>query len=229
MKFTYLFIDISSFIIPFISSFHPRLKFYKEWNHLAIGIFTMLLIFIPWDVCFTYYKIWGFNPQYLTGLTWLYLPIEEWLFFLCIPYACIFIYHAFTTLYPSWILSLKNTRLITLLLLVLSAVLCLGNINKWYSFVNYGLAVLILGIAYKYFRHILQRFYPCYLIILIPFFIVNGVLTGSFIKDEVVWYNPNQNLNLHIGTIPIEDVMYNLTMLLIILLVMSYCKKIKKK
>ncbi|GIR49788.1 MAG: hypothetical protein CM15mP58_18850 [Burkholderiaceae bacterium] len=47
-----------------------------------------------------------------------------------------------------------------------------------------------------------------FLVMLIPFFIVNGVLTGSWIVDQVVWYNDTENLGLRISTIPIEDGIY---------------------
>lgn len=48
---------------------------------------------------------------------------------------------------------------------------------------------------------------------LIPFFIVNGLLTGTFISGEVVWYNNAENLGIRIGTVPIEDVFYAFSML----------------
>ena len=49
---------------------------------------------------------------------------------------------------------------------------------------------------------------------LVPFAIVNGVLTGSFIPGEVVWYNDSQNLGIRIATIPIEDFAYAFSMIL---------------
>ena len=49
---------------------------------------------------------------------------------------------------------------------------------------------------------------------MIPFFLVNGILTGSFIQDEIVWYNNTANLGLRIGTIPIEDFFYAMLLLL---------------
>ena len=58
------------------------------------------------------------------------------------------------------------------------------------------------------------RFYFAYGVILIPFFIVNGILTGSFISSEVVWYNDAHNLGLRIGTIPVEDIFYGMLLIL---------------
>ena len=56
---------------------------------------------------------------------------------------------------------------------------------------------------------------------LIPFFIVNGILTGSFIENEVVWYNNTENLNIRLFTIPIEDTIYAFTLILLNLFVVE--------
>jgi len=72
---------------------------------------------------------------------------------------------------------------------------------------------------------LLQRYFPTFMVMLIPFFIVNGILTGSFIENEVVWYNDNENLGIRLGTIPVEDVVYAFTLILTNLYLMSIFKR----
>jgi lycopene cyclase domain-containing protein len=77
---------------------------------------------------------------------------------------------------------------------------------------------------------VLSQFFITFLIILFPFFIVNGILTGSFIENEVVWYNNNENLNIRLFTIPLEDAVYAFNMLYpSILLIEFFKKKFNKK
>jgi lycopene cyclase domain-containing protein len=53
-------------------------------------------------------------------------------------------------------------------------------------------------------------FYLAYFVSLVPFLIVNGILTSL----PVVWYNNAHNLGIRLYTIPIEDTMYSLLLLL---------------
>jgi lycopene cyclase domain-containing protein len=50
---------------------------------------------------------------------------------------------------------------------------------------------------------------------------VNGFLTGSWIHEQVVWYNDAENLGIKIGTVPIEDSIYALSMLLTVFVLME--------
>lgn len=221
----YFFLNIASFIIPFLYSFENRMKYIKRWKAVFSAIIITAVFFIIWDIFFTKIGVWSFNPRYHSGVEFFDLPIEEWLFFICIPYASLFIHFAFHYFCPNVSLTDKTVKIIYwILILVLLPVLFL-NFDKWYTAVNYS--VLILLLTYTVFKvpHILNTFFITFLIILIPFAIVNGILTGSFIDEPVVMYNNAENLGIRLGTIPIEDIGYAFSMLLMSLVLI---KKIEK-
>tara|TARA_B100001027_G_C16264851_1_gene331422 strand:+ start:1047 stop:1253 length:207 start_codon:yes stop_codon:yes gene_type:complete len=62
-------------------------------------------------------------------------------------------------------------------------------------------------------------------VILLPFFIVNGILTGSWIENQIVWYDNLENLGIRMGTIPVEDTIYAYSMILMNLSLYEYFTK----
>lgn len=229
MNYLYLLLNLGSLSIPLLFSYHPKLKFYKYWKSLTISIIISMLIFIPWDVIFTANGIWGFNDTYFLGIMLFHLPIEEWLFFICIPYACVFTHYALLYYFPNLKLKLSTTKTISYLLLILFVIISIYNYNKWYTFINFSLAVVLIVLVVNKNIELLSKYYLTFLVMLIPFFIVNGILTGSFIDEEVVWYNNSENLNIRLFTIPIEDTVYAFSLILINLYIISSLKKNKKR
>lgn len=224
----YLFIDLASISVPFLVSFHPKFKLHKNWGALFGAIFLAMIPYIIWDVIFTVNEYWGFNPAYLNGLEIAYLPIEEWLFFICIPYACVFTHVTLTTLLPKVCFSKRVTKTLTFAVLSVFLFIALANSHRWYTFINAIFVVAILLLAYFTNTKLLRSYFFTFLIMLIPFFIVNGVLTGTGITDEVVWYNNAQNLGVRLGTIPVEDVGYAFSLLLLNLLLFERFKNTRK-
>lgn len=218
----YLFLDIASLSLPLFFSFHPKLKFYRYWKALFLSIAIMMLIFIPWDVFFTLNGIWGFNETYFSGLKILFLPLEEWLFFICIPFACVFTHFSLLYFFPKMELSQKSTTIITHVFLAILILLSLLYYDKWYTLINFLYAIILLLIVMYFDFGILRRYYLTFLVMLIPFFIVNGILTGSFIEKEVVWYNNDENIGFRIFTIPVEDTVYAFAMILTVLVLTTY-------
>lgn len=220
----YLIINIASISIPFIYTFHPRIKFYEEWKALSIGTLIVGSIFIFWDILFTKSGVWGFNPAYLSGIYFLGLPVEEWLFFICVPYASIFTHYSLIKI-KNFSLSYKVTGVVTILLLGFSLMIAVIFHERMYTFVTFLLSIPVLIIGWIYFRDILRQFYLSYLVVLIPFFIVNGILTGSFIHNEIVWYNNNENMGIRLFTIPIEDSFYGFNLLFMNVMIMEFFKR----
>ena len=186
-------------------------------------------VFIPWDVIFTINGVWGFNSDYFLGVEILSLPFEEWLFFICIPFACVFTHYAVLLYFPNLKLKKVTTKAISISLVLILFVLALVNYDKWYTLVNFSLAIPLTWLVYKYNPQLLQHFLLTFLVMLIPFFIVNGILTGSWIDNQVVWYNDAENLGVRMGTIPIEDSIYAYSMILMNLFFFEYLCSIFKK
>lgn len=224
---TYLWINLLSISIPFAFTFHPKIQFYKRWNALWPAIIFPAIFFIIWDIYFTDLKVWGFNPQHLTGINIFNLPIEEIIFFIAIPYASMFTYDVIRNL--KIIIKtyyIKNILLSISLVLLILAIL---NIDKIYTSVTFFFTALFLLMHIWWFKSsYLNVFFISYLVIyLFPFLIVNGILTGSIISEPVVWYDNTQNLGIRILTIPIEDFIYGF--LLYITNVTIYEKLLSRK
>jgi lycopene cyclase domain-containing protein len=140
------------------------------------------------------------------------------LFFLVIPYASIFLHESLVLYFPKLKIGEAVARRITLFLIFFFTALFLMNIGKTYT--AYISMKMILVLLWSFFdkKRVIASFYVTFMVILIPFLIVNSILTGSFIEGEVVWYNNAENLGLRLFTIPVEDIAYAFSMILFSLL-----------
>ena len=226
--FYYMAVNLGCVGVPFIFSFHPKLNFFKNWKALLVGTIAMMALFIPWDIYFTANGIWSFNPKYVTGKFIYGLPIEEWLFFICIPYACVFTYSCMKLFLP------KNfsSKFLTALLYATCftfLIVAATHTERWYTFAAHLLSGLFLALHLFIFKtRYLATFMLTFLIILVPFLASNGILTGvtfwdySFINfdvdnitEKIVSYNNEHNLRLRLFSMPIDDIAYGMLMLLL--------------
>ncbi len=177
------------------------------------------LFYIAWDAWFTSMGIWNFNPEYISGIKLLNLPIEEVLFFFVVPYCCTFIYACIKAYFPR-IPDSKFYQIVLLLFVLLLIGLGLTYLSRYYTSITFLLTALFLAILL--FSTKLRALVPLsyflisYTIVLIPFLIVNGFLTAI----PVVRYNDAENLAVRITTIPVEDIVYG--MLLFLLNIVGY-------
>jgi lycopene cyclase domain-containing protein len=222
--YTYLIINILTIFFPVVLSFDKRVAFYKSWKYIWPGMALTGVLFLFWDVLFTINGVWSFNDQYIIGIKFFGLPLEEILFFLTVPFACIFIY-ACLNYYVKWQPDKAVARSISGLLALGCVFILMANFDKLYTAVTFGLLpVLLLVLLFVIKAEWLGRFYMAFMVSLIPFYIVNGLLTSI----PVVLYNNDQNLGIRVGTIPFEDHFYSMALLLMNVGFFEYFKSRKK-
>lgn len=224
-EWTYLWVDLAVLIVPLVASFDKRVAFVQEWKAFWPACLLTMSAFIAWDVWFTREGIWGFNSDHLVGLAWWGLPLEEWLFFISVPYACVFTYACFKKYMPSSPLGLGH-RSITTAMAALCLGLALGFSDRAYLGMTSGLCALWLIAVLIQWRSWMGHFWFAYLVLLVPFIVSNGVLTGidfwsypwlhnspETVGDHIVWYNNAENSGWRIFSMPADDLLYGLLLI----------------
>lgn len=213
-KWLYMWVLLFTVSFPIVFGFLPRLRFDKVWPQVMLANIPVTLAFIAWDVYFTNIGAWGFSADYTTGYRVLRLPWEEWMFFILIPFACTFIYWSVSRLLQEdWLASAE--RMISYGLIFLFFLIGIFAWDQLYT------ATSALACGFFLLYHVLfirqsyrGRFYFAFLLSCIPFFVVNGILTGMATESPVVMYSPQAFSGIRIITIPAEDLMYSFLLLL---------------
>jgi len=226
IHYTYFLILACSLAGPLALSFDRKVQFYKKWKAAFNAMLLPAVFYIFWDGIFTHLQVWFFNAQYVVPNTFVYnLPLEEVLFFFIVPYCCTFIYECIRTYYPA----VKTTKASDNVLFVLAVLLLITSVFTRHLYYTFYTCIFLSGFTFlffifrKYFADFnSQAFLIAYLIILIPFLIVNGFLTSI----PVITYNNGENLAMRIYTIPVEDIFYG--MLLVMMNIVGYEKLLKR-
>ncbi len=221
-RWTYALLLAGSILIPLIRSFESRVAYYKKWRALFPALFVLMLVFIPWDIVFTRMGVWSFNYQYVLGYYAIHLPVEEWLFFIVIPFCCVFVYEVLVYFFPKFYFP-RSSLWLSLILGGIALATAIYNMHRIYTFTVMSLSALLLfwQVFINTHKSWLSHFYLMYFISLIPFFMVNGVLTAF----PVVIYDNTENLAIRMFTIPLEDSFYFLSMMFITMMVYEHLKK----
>lgn len=183
-------------------------------------------LYIAWDAFFTKEGVWYFNEKYITNNPLFGLPVEEVLFFFVVPYCCIFIYECIRCYFPDLKNKIWGDRVLqaTGILSLLTGIVFYDKYYTSWTFLFLGLFIGIVYLYRSWFKGFdAVSFVVSYIIVLIPFLIVNGFLTAI----PVVLYNDAENLGIRIYTIPFEDTFYG--MLLIMMNIALYEKVLKRE
>lgn len=205
----YLLIDLIIIIGPLLASFWPPVRYYRRWPSLLFAMATAGSVYLAWDNWVTRRGDWGFNPEYVMDIRIFALPLEEYLFFLVVPFSCIFIYEVLRSFSRE-----RKVRFPRWTAVILGALFFAGSA----AFYPQGYTRLVLASCGLFFvvaafagRTMLQSsHYWLYVLISYgPFLIFNGILTST----PVVLYHPEAIWGLRIISIPVEDFFYSYSML----------------
>jgi lycopene cyclase domain-containing protein len=207
--YTYLALNLGTLFFPLVLSFDRKVAFYRMWPSVLPAIFLTAAVFIPWDMWKTHLGVWSFNPEYILGIYWGNLPMEEWMFFFTIPYAIVFIYECLKAYSPDrlFLAGPKISRAVFGILIFVAVFFT----HRTYPLITFPLAAVGIALHHLILNNTFAgRFWMAYLVHLIPFFLVNGVLTAL----PVVMYNPAEIIGIRIYSVPVEDSIYSLLLLL---------------
>jgi lycopene cyclase domain-containing protein len=227
MKAAYLLIDAVSAALPLCFARSERFGFGRAWPRALAAVVLAGVPFAAWDIAFARAGVWDFNPRYVLGPAALGLPCEEWLFFLAIPFACLFLYRQFSRprgsaprasalgpaaapdpvppspRRPGRVFVLAGSAAALALALLAS----LHADRVYTSWVGWAGALAAAGLASARPRFA-RPFLAALALQYVPFLVVNGLLTAL----PVVRYRPGAILGPRILSIPFEDAVYAFVM-----------------
>lgn len=206
----YLIFNLIVFTGPFFLSFDKKVHFYTQWKTLLSAMWLPVSVFLFWDVAVSD-RHWWFNSEYAGSGRLAGLPLGEWLFFFTVPYACIFSWEVLHTYF-------KNSKVLSAFpSLGLAIGLFLSSFLLFFRGFEYtGLATASLSVVfftdYFYKTNLFTQKHTFIYIGLIIFFtlIFNGYLTAR----PVVLYDYQYQLNFLVYTIPTEDFIYGLALMM---------------
>jgi lycopene cyclase domain-containing protein len=210
----YLLINAGTILFPLLFSFEKKVAFYTQWKFILPSIVITAIPFIIFDQVCTSKGIWSFNDNYIIGIKILDLPLEEVLFFFTIPFASLYIYVALNKVFtlPKFFAGGKDQM--TMAALALSVFFALLFRDRLYSVIISMMAALILFLNIAFKSGYTGTFWRFFVVLMIPFLVVNGMLTGAFFGMDVFRYTPGTISGYRIITIPVEDVFFSLALML---------------
>ena len=205
----YLALDLVIAGFPLLFGHLAPVRYHKRYKAVFLSIVLVGLPFVLWDIIFTRIGVWAFNPAYINGFKLAGLPLEEILFFVVVPFSCLFILECLEAFFGDKVLNINKKWLYAIAAALL--LFALAFPNRIYTVAVAELTAVFILAADRFFPGIFRsRNYWVYLLVCFGLFLVfNSVLTYL----PVVSYSSLHISNIRFFTIPIEDFIYNYLLL----------------
>jgi lycopene cyclase domain-containing protein len=211
VQYEYLIFNLLVISGPLILASMRRFYFLDRWPYALPAIGAAAIPYLIWDALVTG-RHWMFSETYTLNIRLANLPLEEWLFFLTVPFACLFTWEMITKYLPDRHTDTGRTvRYLSLLFPAAGLIFFYygreysGLVMFFLTLVIYLDKVLATNLVYQ------KRFYWYLLMIVVFTFMFNGYLTAR----PVVLYNEAYLMGLRLITIPIEDFGYGTSLLVL--------------
>jgi lycopene cyclase domain-containing protein len=206
MQQYYYLIFIAIILLPvLLLSFKTDVKPHRHLRGLLAGYLFVSLPFMVWDVWATARGHWAFNPEFILGPELFGVPLEEYLFFLAVPFALIYTWGVI----KKYVGDIGIPAIMPLIVMGAAAAFTIWSLvyywdNGYTRTVAIVLLLTILLLVGSRLAYTL-RFWTFQLVLLGLFLVFNSILTML----PIVTYDPNAIIGFKFGDIPIEDFMFN--------------------
>lgn len=209
-----------------VLSFEKKIRYYKKFLSLALSIIIVGAVFIVWDSFATIRGDWSFNDEYILGVKYFDLPVEELLFFISVPFSSIFLYETIKLYFkPKKERELSNELIWAILILFIVAA-SMFYYQYYTSTVLMFCAVVVTLNLFNIFAVFSSRIFWIWIgFMYLPFLVVNYILTSL----PIVTYSPQAIWGIRFATIPLEDFFYSFSMLSAYLIVYNFFETIWPK
>ena len=209
-RHTYSLIALAVLAGPLAASFEPPVHFWKHWPSVAAALALSGALYLFWDALVVRRGDWKFNSRFTGTFRLFGLPAGEYLFFVAVPYACLFLFEVVRTFSGAtvWWPSEAADLLVTALAFAAAAWMLRSRSYTTLALTSVAAFLTTLALTNPGLAgH--SEFWIWFGLCFVGFILVDGAYTTL----PTIWYNPLAVTGLRIGPIPIEDFFYNFSYL----------------
>jgi lycopene cyclase domain-containing protein len=209
-KHLYSLIALAVLAGPLSASFEPQLHFWTHWPAVGAALILSGAFYLFWDALVVHRGDWTFNPRFTGTFRLFGLPVGEYLFFIAVPYACLFLFEVVRTFAGStvWWMAEPVGLLMTALAFIAGAWFFRRKNYTVLAFASVAVFLAVLALTRPELAG-RSEFWIWFALCFVAFIIVDGAYTAL----PTIWYNPRAITGIRIGPIPIEDFFYNFSYL----------------
>lgn len=218
-SFAYYLFNAVIFVPVAVLSLITRVRLFGEWKNLLRAYAYVSLPFIIWDIWAASKGHWLFSQTYITSVRILGLPIEELLFFVTVPFAMMFVWRTLIDKFKQPLVVQYSPLVKKVIIgLIVGLLVCAVFVTqRAYTFCALvaAAATFLNLLQTKYYTD--KRFWYFQGLLLVLFVVSNTLLTAL----PVILYGPQAIVGFRIGTIPIEDFLFNFALITLFLTVFT--------